>query len=239
MSIVALKKKAAAQNKISGISHTGFSLNGGHRSQGYIGQTNLGRSLPRTLMKGAVVKGSGGTCGKYNQTPIVSSAVVSTEDPNIIKSSTLETKGMIATHYRWILRPSPFSVLKTDDNAPDLRSQCQYIRDIKKKSINATIGSGPCSITTKNINTCSFSKANNYNTCKELFTPELAKHIYLDSSDYTEILPKLCNVIIDNTNQIIYYFYINYSNQTQQIAQVNTIGNNDVDISYLNLYKKI
>lgn len=204
MSIVALKKKAAAQNKISGNPVGGFSLNGGHRSQGYVGQSNVSRSLPRTLMKGAVVKGSGGTGGKYIQTPIVSSGVISTEDPNIIKSSTLETKGMISTHYRWILRPQPFSVVKTDDNSPDLKSQWQHIEVVRRENRNVTIGPGPCS----NMGD---------------------KHQYLDASDYTDLLPKVCNtvyvvdvqtVVVAGVETPLYVFTIYNNNANEDITEL-------------------
>jgi len=55
MSIATLKRKTQTQyNNMSVGSKTGFSLNGTHRSQGYIGQTSLSRSLPKTLMKGNI-----------------------------------------------------------------------------------------------------------------------------------------------------------------------------------------
>ena len=79
MSIVALKRKTYAQyhnNSVNG----GFSLNGTHRNQGYIGQTSLSRSFPRTPMKGNTPKGHGGCCGKYPMGNIIQSGVTSLED---------------------------------------------------------------------------------------------------------------------------------------------------------------
>lgn len=197
MSIVTLKRKTAAKNNISH-SSTGFSLNGGHRSQGYVGQTSLSRSLPRTLMKGDTAKGHGGCCGKYNTTPIVTSAVLTTEDPTVIKMSSITNKGMLATHYRWVLRPQPFSVCKPDNNLHK-KTQQQYIENLHRKSlIDMT---GPCAITTKRVNvkcpqlsnpTASENVQNPTRTCFDTFAPDPAKHRYLMSSEYTETMAKPC-----------------------------------------------
>jgi hypothetical protein len=59
MSIATLKRKTQAQyNNSVGVAN--FSLNGTLRSQGYVGQTSLSRSLPRTPMNGAFPRGYGG-----------------------------------------------------------------------------------------------------------------------------------------------------------------------------------
>lgn len=100
MSIATLKRKTAAKYNNSSVnSQNGFSLNGGYRNQGYVGQTSLSRSLPRTPMKGNVVRGHGGCCGKYTITPIIQSAVSSTENHTIIKRSVITTKGMLDVRY--------------------------------------------------------------------------------------------------------------------------------------------
>ena len=114
MSIATLKKKTQDQyNNMSVGSKHGFSLNGTHRSQGYVGQTMLSRSLPRTLMKGNVPKGHGGCCGTFPIQPIIQSAVTSLNNPNIVKPSVINTFGMINTRYRWfhcdVVKPSPSS----------------------------------------------------------------------------------------------------------------------------------
>ena len=130
MSIVTLKRKVQSQYKNMSVgSKTGFSLNGTHRSQGYIGQTMLSRSLPRTPMKGNVARGHGGCCGKYPQNGIIQSAVTSLNDPSVIKQSVLETKGMIRTHYRWIWRPQPFSITKMN-NLNNSNAQSNYITSL-------------------------------------------------------------------------------------------------------------
>jgi hypothetical protein len=114
MSIVALKRKTEAKYNNMSVGVPQFSLNGTHRSQGYVGQDTRGRSLPKTLMKGNVLKGHGGCCGTYRITPIVQSAVTSTNNPNVIKNSVLNTNGLIMTKYRWIRRPQPYTSVKPD-----------------------------------------------------------------------------------------------------------------------------
>ena len=112
----------------------GFSINGTHRSQGYVGQTSLSRSLPRTLMKGITPRGHGGCCGTYKQTPIVQSAVTSTENPNVIKSSVMGTSGMLATKYRWTKRPAPYTSVKPD-NTLNMNSQGEYVISLGKRAM--------------------------------------------------------------------------------------------------------
>lgn len=148
MSIVTLKRKTFAQYRNNSHSPDGFSLNGTHRNQGYVGQTSLSRSLPRTLMKGNTPRGHGGCCGKYPQGTIVQSAVTSLENPAIVKKSTMNTKGLIDTKYRWIRRPRPFAEVKHIDNS---HSQSEYIYFIKEKTLKETNKDGsPCSIVDKN-----------------------------------------------------------------------------------------
>ena len=60
MSIATLKRKTLAKYNNMSVGQPQFSLNGTHRSQGYVGQTMLSRSLPRSLMKGNVIRGHGG-----------------------------------------------------------------------------------------------------------------------------------------------------------------------------------
>ena len=148
MSIVALKRKTLAQYHNNSHSPDGFSLNGTHRSQGYIGQTSLSRSLPRTLMKGNTPKGHGGCCGKYYQGTIIQSGVTSLENPAVVKKSTMNTRGLIDTKYRWIRRPKPFAEVKHIANS---HSQSEYIYFIKEKTLKETRPDGsPCSIPDKN-----------------------------------------------------------------------------------------
>jgi len=138
MSIATLKRKTQVQyNNMSVGAKHGFSLNGTHRSQGYVGQTSLSRSLPQTLMKG-----HGGCCGKYPNVPVVQSAVTSLNDPAVVKPSVVGTQGMINTHYRWMRRPAPFTSVKPDNNT-HLNDQSDYITRVRKAAVNAA---GSCNV---------------------------------------------------------------------------------------------
>jgi hypothetical protein len=137
MSIVALKKKTAAKYNNMSVNVPQFSINGGYRNQGWVGQTSLSRSLPRTPMRGDTARGSGGCCGTYNRTNIVQSGVKSTNNNNVIKESVVSTDGMLDKKYRWILRPSPYSSVKSDNNH-NLNDQSEYITRKAKEAINET-----------------------------------------------------------------------------------------------------
>ena len=126
MSIATLKKKTQHQYHNNSVGYVQFSINGTHRSQGYVGQTSLSRSLPRTIMRGNVACGNGGCCGTYHITPIVVSGIHNFNNPNVVKHSVKGTAGMLATKYRWVLRPEPFSTTKSTD-LNNLNTQSIYI----------------------------------------------------------------------------------------------------------------
>ena len=152
MSLNTMKRKTAAKLNLSGkgpkqtwmsqgphgenVTHvisTGFSLNGGHRNIGRVGQTNLGRSVTRTPFRGNAPMGNGGSKGKY---PIVisNSGSSCTNDSNSIKPSSLNTKGMLARRYKWMSGGGTkhhgdpaHNPVKPDDNYPLNHSQGSYI----------------------------------------------------------------------------------------------------------------
>ena len=172
MSIVTLKRKTQAKyNNMSVGQKNGFSINGGHRNQGYIGQTSLSRSLGRTLMNDNTIKGHGGCCGTYPILPIVESAVNSTEDSTVIKSSVLSTSGLISSKYRWIRRGYPYATVKPDGNHK-LNAQDDYITKLRNTTIkdaNACYEVKPCENTTCSTsisNITMFSKRTNLNYAK-------------------------------------------------------------------------
>jgi len=158
MSIVALKKKTQAKYNNSSVGLPQFSLNGTYRNQGYIGQTSLSRSLPRTLARGNTLRGSGGCCGKYYKGPAILSSVTSTEDNQVVKSSVLSYDGMSAIKYLWILRPAPITVVKSDNNKNNTTAQ-DYI---KKKSTTCTVNN-----TSNNNNACNKSTVTTNIICHE------------------------------------------------------------------------
>ena len=114
MSIVTLKKKTNQKYNSMSVGRTGFSLNGTHRNQGFVGQTMLSRSLPTTKMGGNTARGHGGSLGKYHTPPNIVSGIQYQNDPTFIKTSVLSTNGMIMTKYRWIRRPHSFATVKSN-----------------------------------------------------------------------------------------------------------------------------
>lgn len=101
MSIVCLKRNARHNPRvdpISGIGKQGFSLNGGYRNIGAVGQFRMVSNVTRTPFRGTLPMGSGGCCGVYDKT-ICNSGSCCTNDPSIIKNSSVNTKGMINMRY--------------------------------------------------------------------------------------------------------------------------------------------
>jgi hypothetical protein len=139
MSIVALKRKTAAKYNNMSVGEPQFSINGGYRNQGWVGQTSLSRSIPKTPMRNGAPQGHGGCCGEFKKKIIVP-PVTSTNDNTVIKGSVLSTPGMLDTKYRWVRRPAAVDdgklvSVKPDDNH-NLNSQTDYITRKTKKAIN-------------------------------------------------------------------------------------------------------
>jgi hypothetical protein len=131
MSLATLKKKSAVKYNNMSVNSQGFSLNGTHRLQGYVGQTTQGRYLPGGKMNGPDMKGSGTCCGKYYNLPAESQLIQClTEDSNIVKKSSLNNTGMLMTKYKWIRRGEPFTTVNLISN--QLTSQT-FLDTIKKE----------------------------------------------------------------------------------------------------------
>jgi len=155
MSIATLKKKTGAKYNNMSVSQPLFSLNGTHRSQGFIGQTTLSRSLPRTLSKNGGYKNYGGCCGAFKIGEIVQSAIKSTEDSSVVKCSTINTLGLLHVNkYTCLWRPYPYTFVKMDANL-NLNSQSDHISNIKK---NALAEADACR--DKNPDPCKISNTN-------------------------------------------------------------------------------
>ena len=131
MSIATLKRKTAAKYNNNSVNQKHFSLNGGYRNQGWVGQSTISRSLPQTYMRGDTLRGYGGCCGQYNITPQITSDINSTNNNKVMKSSVLSNDGMLATQFRWVGRPQPFTSVKPDNNH-NLNDQSDHI-DIKRR----------------------------------------------------------------------------------------------------------
>lgn len=132
MSIATLKKKSQTLYKNMSVGQKQFSINGTTRNQGYVGQTSLSRSLIHTPHKGSDARGHGGCCVNTNQ-DIKASETFSLEDNTVVKKSSLSTRGMLATKNRWINRPFPNAVVKT--NAGAINDQTSFIERLKKKTL--------------------------------------------------------------------------------------------------------
>ena len=95
MSIATLKKKTQSQYNNSSVGQKQFSINGTLRNQGYVGQTMLSRSLPKTLAKGSTLRGAGGCCGTFIIHPIVQSGINYFNNPVVVKPSVVNTRGLL------------------------------------------------------------------------------------------------------------------------------------------------
>lgn len=146
MSIATLKKKTQSKYNNNSVNTPQFSLNGTYRNQGYIGQTSLSRSLPRSLAIGPVMKGHGGCCGTYPSIPPIVS-IYSTENNQVVKPSVLSYSGMIAKKYRWIKGPLPVK----PDSWHNQNTQGDYLQYTKNKAL-AAIKACSSEITCKTIN---------------------------------------------------------------------------------------
>ena len=195
MSIVTLKKKFQAQYNNSSVGQPQFSLNGTRRSAGYVGQDMLGRSLVRSLSRNGALKGHGGCCGAYPNPEIKTSPEMSgLNNPAIVKSSSLNTKGLLMTKHRWVRRPQPFSSTKPSSNLNN-SDQASYIDHLVRKTISDSSG---CHIvgTLKPNNCCPLSKTTNYNANSGKHPVIVKPDNYtgaIKSSEYIRSLDKKCS----------------------------------------------
>ena len=180
MSIATLKKKTQAKYNNLSVNVPQFSLQGTHRNQGYVGQTSLTRSLPKPTADGTTMKGFGGCCGTYVTHPPILS-IKTTENSSVVKKSVMSTNGLLATKYRWLKRPHPFSITKPDTNHC-LQNCSDYTDYLKKKSIQSDNVS--CSISTKTSDKCPAS-------CADITKPE-SEIVAMSQGDFIIRLHKQC-----------------------------------------------
>ena len=153
MSEATLKKKAQYKYNVNSVNRgrQGFSLNGTHRSQGWVGQDLRGRTLVRTLNRGGANRGHGGCCGKYPRPFVIPSEIRSTENPLVVKNSVINTDGMIRERFAWIWRPAPYTTVKPDDNH-GVGDQGSYIQYLGQLATYFAAANCPCqSLCTKSI----------------------------------------------------------------------------------------
>jgi len=139
MSLQTLKKKSRNNRRfapISGRGKDGFSLNGGYRNIGAVGQFRLISNTTRTPYKGTEAMGNGGKLGKYYTTSNPGGGLKSgsccTNDNKIIKKSSLNTNGMINTKYKWLHGTYPNFWVQEDDtmSRSGTRDQSTYIKNL-------------------------------------------------------------------------------------------------------------
>jgi hypothetical protein len=191
MSIATLKRKTAAKYNNSSVGQKQFSLNGGYRNQGFVGQTMLSRSLPRTLFNGATPRGSGGCCGTFPVKTTVQSSTNYFENNKIIKSSVMNTRGLVATKYAWALRPKPFSALKPDSNQ-NYSTQQDYIKNIRNHVIHCNptdkcdgkIKPAVCPKTCSNMKYSSFTVPDIKNSAAQSITKPESQYTSMSQGDY-------------------------------------------------------
>ncbi len=144
MSLATLKKKSEVKYKNMSVGTHGFSLNGTRRLQGYVGQTTQGRYLPGGKMNGPDMKGSGTCCGTYLNRPAESPMIqCMTEDPNVVKKSSLNNSGMLMSKYRWIRRGQPYTTVNLISNQLSSQSfldtrraeEIQKIKEIERQKL--------------------------------------------------------------------------------------------------------
>jgi hypothetical protein len=198
MSIVALKRKT--QNTVKASLANGqnsFSLNGSYRNQGYVGQTSLSRSLPRTLMRGNAIRGYGGQGGTYRVLPIVSSSIQSTEDNSVVKSSVINTHGQIRTQYKWIWRPDPYTSVKPDDTLNG-KTQQEYVDNLHRSTVACLQHKVPFTPTTNppNCNTdIHFTNKNKFDNLLNLTKDITGRNgsVATTQGEYISVLSGKCN----------------------------------------------
>jgi hypothetical protein len=194
MSIVTLKKKTLAQYNNSSVGQPQFSLNGTRRSSGYVGQDTLGRSLVRSLSKNGALKGHGGCCGKYPTPEIKTSPEMAClNDSSIVKSSSLNTNGLLMSRYRWIRRPQPYSTTKPNSYLNN-NNQSTYIDNLARKTLEDSSGCHIVRETVPKMLNCSIT---NYNKVSQNVPHIVKSEKYtgaLDSSDHIRSFSRKCAI---------------------------------------------
>ena len=177
MSLATFKKKTAHKYNNISVEQKQFSINGTRRSQGYIGQTSLSRNNLRTSASGPSLQGHGTCCGKYPINELCTSSIFSTNDPTMVKSSVLGTKGMLQKRTQWARRPQPFSSTKPSEslnlhNSSDITAFKKQ-QALEKCDVSGYQPAGKC--------------------CAPNTKEEKDVHVAISASDYTMRLRKSCS----------------------------------------------
>ncbi len=190
MSLVALKRKTAAIQNLS-TGQKGFSINGTHRSQGYVGQTSLSRSIIHTPHgQTGAFEGHGGCCGKFpTTTNIRASETFSLEDETVVKKSVLSTAGMLSNRNRWLKRSAPYTSTKL--TSAWTNGQGDYIAYLKKKAAKCDPSQADKLLNNKEVNSVATNKCTTTNITRKDGAPVFKKTTVCTYtkpvSDYTSV----------------------------------------------------
>jgi hypothetical protein len=108
-------------------------------------------------MRGGVPIGHGGCCGTFVKHPIITSAVTSLNDPNIVKPSSINTLGMIENKYKKSLH---HEVSIKPDNNQNINTQNQYVKNLAKTTVECA---NSLKATDAEIKEAACNACNNYN----------------------------------------------------------------------------
>lgn len=181
MSIVALKRKSRRMNpSISGQNNNGFSLNGGYRNQGWVGQSSVGRHISYTPFRGAVPMGHGGNNGNYNYN-VIKGGNFSANNSDIIKSTIKNSQ----THMNSINVCDEDCKQSVVKNFPYTNNSKVYNIPSQTNNIDKIVSNNLCNVRIENT-------GNDNCNCKT-FKPILFKNIgSLSQKEYISIKTSLC-----------------------------------------------
>jgi len=180
MSLATLKRKTQTKYNNMSVNSKTFSLNGTMRNQGYVGQTSLSRTLVRALKNGTASRGHGGCCSNGNESLIKQTEFLCLENNEVVKSSTLSTKGYLSKR----CCNSANNTVKPDSNN-NLNSANYVIQKNKSETLNCTTSLVD---TSGNVIVCTEGYVPNKSNVTK---PDEAYKV-MSSSQYLETLNKAC-----------------------------------------------
>jgi len=204
MSIAILKKKTASLYNNQSVGQKQFSLNGGYRSQGWVGQSVISRSLPRTLARGNAIRGYGGINGSYNTMNghTITSGLVNFNNNKVIKPSVINNSEMLEIRNKCLrsfnMIGKGLNIVKSSGGNQIDRitriSKCALAKFDANKT-NAVSSKKCATLDSKYINP-SYKRSTNIETChvtKDIHKKILSEGVYIDN------ISSLCVKVLDNT----------------------------------------
>jgi hypothetical protein len=143
MSLATLKRKTAAKYNNSSVGHANFSLNGTHRSQGYVGQNLRSESCMLCTNDTAVIKSSVGGSSNHIQ---ARHSTTTRPGANTVKPDSNHIQNSQHTYIEQERKKAIIGCLEPDTTTPIVRAPCD-IAIFNRKSINPV----PCANTVKDL----------------------------------------------------------------------------------------